>query len=315
MRYWLLAAVSASTAFALFAFTGSLLARLGASILAARVERGAPAARARLLFLLRILPGFCAAIAAFAIALPIFLWFEDTRTTEPINRTLAVVGFLGALLLARSLWRAAAACRATARVVDDWERRGRPLVDVDAPLPAFAIEDPFPVVAVIGMLRPRLFVAERVLRECSPAEVAAMIAHECAHVSARDNLKRLVIRACPSAFGVARRLDRAWNLAAEEAADARAAAGDPRARLNLADALIHVARLAAPRTPPLASAFYLGGSVEARVRCLVDPPVEAARSPWAGIVWPAATLGFALLVLGAAPGLHALMERAIRLLP
>src|SRR4029079_15959248 len=137
--------------------------------------------------------------------------------------------------IGRGLWRAAAAWRSTARVLADWQRRGRPLAEADVPLPAFAIEDPFPAVVVVGVFRPRLFVAERVLRECSRSEVAAMIAHECAHVSAGDKLPRLLIRLSPDVF-MGRRLDRLWSGAAEEGADARAAGDDPGARLDLADA-------------------------------------------------------------------------------
>jgi hypothetical protein len=135
-------------------------------------------------------------------------------------------------------------------------------------------------------------------------------------VSARDNLKRLAIRACPDVFGTPRRLESAWSAAAEEAADARAADGSTATRLDLAQALIRVARLAAPRSPQLASAFYLGGSIDTRVRRLVDPSdAVAAPSPWSRpALAGAAALLIAAVVL-AAPSLHALMEQAVRFLP
>src|SRR5205823_5089341 len=136
-----------------------------------------------------------------------------------------------------------------------------------------------------------------------------------AHVSARDNLKRLLIRACPDVFGAPCALDRAWTAAAEEAADARAAAERPAARLDLAQALIHVARLAVPEVPALVSAFYLGGSIDARVRRLVDLPAEPASAPWPRFALPAAVLLFAAVEITVAPALHALMEQAVRFLP
>jgi Zn-dependent protease with chaperone function len=318
VRYWTLAAVTVLSAYAVFALAGSALGRFGAAALAPRTGRLAPARRARLFFRLRILPGLGAATAAFGIALPIFLWFEDSGTTEAVSRTLGVIAAAGAGLLLHGGWRAASAWRSTARVLAEWERRGRRLeraVDgIDAPVPAFAIDGAFPIVALVGVRRPRLFIAERVLRDCSPEELAVMVAHECAHVSARDNLKRLLIRACPAAFGVAC-LDRAWSAAAEEAADARAAGADPRARLALAEALIHIARLAVPQVPPLASAFYLGGSVDDRVRRLVEPGVERAASRWSRLALPVALAVLAAWIVVAAPALHALMEQAVRLLP
>lgn len=314
MRYWTLAAVSSFSAFALFAVAGSLAARLGARVFLPRSARLGAATRARILFRLRMLPGPGAMAAGFGVALPIFLWFEDAGTTEPVSRTLATIASAGAVLLAAGLWRAAAAWRSTALVLADWRRRARRIDLLGTTLPAYAVEDPFPIVAVVGVLRPRLFVAERVLRECAPDEVAAMVAHECAHVSARDNFRRLLLRACPGVFGVAR-LDRVWSAAAEEAADARAAGLDPAARLSLAEALIHVARLAVPQAPPLASAFYLGGSIDDRVRRLVEPVEDAAASRWSRLVAFAALAVFVAAIVAAAPVVHEMMEQAVRLLP
>src|SRR5690242_20990294 len=48
-----------------------------------------------------------------------------------------------------------------------WEARGRRLEGFDTPLPVFAIDEQFPTVAVVGVTRPALFVAERVLVERS----------------------------------------------------------------------------------------------------------------------------------------------------
>jgi Zn-dependent protease with chaperone function len=314
VRYWVLALVSALSAYALFAVGGSLVARAGAAVLSPGMAGRSPAARARLLFCLRVLPGLASMTAAFGVALPIFLWFEETGTTEPVSRTLGLAAGVGLVLVLRGVWRCAAAWLSTERVLGSWQRRARPLDEFAAPLPAFAIEDAFPIVAVIGVLRPRLFVAERVLRECTPGEIAAMISHECAHVTASDNLKRLCVRACPALFGVAQ-LERLWSAAAEEAADARAAGSDAGARLDLAGALIRVARLAVPQTPPLASAFYLGGSIDDRVRRLVEPSVEGTEARWMRLAFPGLLAVFVLAVVLAAPTLHAVMEQAVRLLP
>ena len=315
MRYWVLAAVSALSAFALFAIAGSRVARAGADFVARFSESTPPATRARRLFFFRVLPGVAAFTAAFAIALPIFLWFEEPGTNEPVSVTLAAAGAFGAFLLLRGVVRAAAAWLATLRVTRDWQRRGRSLAGLDVRLRAFAVDEPFPIVAVAGIVRPRLFVAERVLEECPPAEIAAMVSHECAHVSARDNIKRLIVRACPDVFGVPPGLDQAWSAAAEEAADALAAARTASARFDLAQALIRVARLAAPHAPELASAFYLGGSVDTRVRRLVSPVPAAAPSLAPRLLLAAILPVAAAALVLAAPYLHALMEQAVRVLP
>src|SRR5262249_11427509 len=156
---------------------------------------------------------------------------------------------------AQAVWRGAAGVRATQRLSRRWQAEGR-VVTYDTPFPVVAVDQPFPSVAIVGFLRPVLFMSTRVLREGSPDELRAMVAHERGHHDATDKVKRLVLRMCPSIPGRASRLDEAWQRAAEEAADA-AAASVPEQALSLAQALVRVARLAtsAPAAAPV-SAFY-----------------------------------------------------------
>jgi beta-lactamase regulating signal transducer with metallopeptidase domain len=144
-----------------------------------------------------------------------------------------------------------------------------------------------------------------------------MVRHECAHVGGRDNLKRLLVLVSPAIALAA--LERAWTQAVEEAADAAAAAARPGLGLELAHALIHVARLApVPHAPELASAFYRGGSIESRVRRLVaDESAEANRvARPIGCVMALSMLGLlAAAVVLAAPALHQAMESFVSLLP
>lgn len=232
-------------------------------------------------------------------------------------RTLALLAAAGAVLVARSALAAVGAWRATARVRREWEARGRPLQGFETRLPLFAIDEPFPTVAVVGVARPALFISERVLRECTTDEIEAMLRHETAHVTVRDNLKRFVIRACPDVLGRESALDRAWSRAAEEAADAAAIAGRPATAVELAQALIRVARLApACNTPALASAFYLGGSIEARIRHLLAPTVATeAPTPLGCVLLGGGALAAAILVIAGGPMIHQALEVLVRGLP
>ena len=315
MTFWLLTAAVTFCVFAAIVTIGSIVVGLAAPSIARRQEGYSPAARAAGLFRLRMMPGSLAAAIAFAIVLPTFFAYEPRETDESVPATVSLLACIGAGLLLRGLWRAISAWRATRRVVLDWQRRGRRLEHFDTPLPVFAIEEAFPTVAVIGVARPALFIAERVLRECPDDEVRAMLHHECAHVAKRDNLKRFLMRACPDFLGAD--LDRAWARAAEEAADAAVVAGDPGFAVELAQALIHVARLApAPQTPVLASAFYLGGSIESRVRRLVQPEPERDVHFRAGRTVAAATaLATLAAVFAAAPTVHRAIEVIIHSLP
>ena len=323
MTFWIFAAAITFSSFAVAATITSLLVGAVAPMVACRLERYAPASRAALLFRMRILPAAVAGLCSVGIALPIYLWFEPRDTDETLARTLVIAAAVGVSLLLRGAWRAVRAWRATRVVLRDWHQRGRRVHTVDAPIPVFAIEESFPTVAVVGFSRPVMFIAERVLRECTAEEVRAMMLHECAHVAERDNLKRFLIRACPDFLRVGSALDRAWAHATEEAADARAVAGHPGFALALAHALIRVARLAPrPATPELASAFYLGGSIESRVRRLVEPAEVADPNSASGFARPLGcvmactlTCAFAALVVFAAPAVHQLMETVVRLLP
>lgn len=315
MTFWLLTAAVTFCVFAAVAAIGSMVVAVAAPSIARRLEGYSPAACAAGLFRLRMLPAALAAAVAFAIVLPTFLAYEPRDTDESVPATVSLLAVLGAGLLLRGFWRAVSAWRATRRVVREWQRGGRRLEQFDAPLPVFAVEEAFPTVAVVGVARPALFIAERVLRECPEDEVRAMLQHECAHVAKRDNLKRFLMRACPDLLGAD--LDRAWARAAEEAADAAVVAGDPGFAVELAQALIHVARLApAPKAPVLASAFYLGGSIESRVRRLVQPEPERDTHPYAGRAIAIATAVAApAAVFATAPAVHRAIETIVHALP
>ena len=315
MTFWLLTAAVALGVFAALAAIGSLAVSLAVPAVTRRYDRYAPAACAAGLFRLRMLPAAVAAFVAFAIVLPVFFAYEPRQTDEPVPALLGGLALVGAGLLFRGAWRASAAWRATRRVARDWHRRGRRLQTFDSPLPVYAIEEAFPTVAVIGVARPALFIAERVLRECPDDEVRAMLHHECAHVAKRDNLKRFLMRACPDFLGAD--LDRAWARAAEEAADAAVVEAAPAYALELAQALIHVARLApSPEAPALASAFYVGGSIESRVRRLVQPaPARQARLPVARAVAVTAALAGAGMAAATGPALHRVVETLVHSLP
>jgi hypothetical protein len=308
----------ALASFAVVATLTSLLIDAATPRLARRIARYVPAARAAFLFRLRVLPAAFALVCAFGISLPIFLYFEPQDAEERFARTLLLVAAAGAAILVRGAWRAGTGWRATGALMRGWQVSGRRLHAFDAPMPAFAIDGVFPTVAGVGFSHPGLFIAVRVLRECTHDEVRAMVRHECAHKTCRDILKRFLIRACPDVLRRSSALDRAWTNAAEEAADARAAGGDPAFALDLAQALIRVARLA-PRASTLevASAFYLGGSIESRVRQLVEPAerLPDPSRPLGCVMACATAFGVAGLLTFAAPAIHQLMEAAVRFLP
>jgi hypothetical protein len=315
--YWQLAAAITFASFAAIVCVMSLASRLTAPAIARRVEEWTPVSRAAGLFVLRVLPYATGLVAAFGVVLPMFLWFEPSDTQESLAATLAIAAAAGALWLAHGACRGLIAWRATRLLARRWRAGGRRLETFDVSVPVFAIDETYPLVAVVGFRWPELFISRRVLDACPPDEVRAMVLHECAHISAADNIKRLVLRACPDLWPATPALETLWARAAEEAADAAAAASRPALRIDLAQALVRVARLATGAHRPLpASAFYLGGSIESRVKRLLDPAEPETRG---GLPVPVLSAVFALgavLTLTAfAPAVHNVIEAIVRFLP
>ena len=150
-----------------------------------------------------------------------------------------------------------------------------------------------------------------------------MVAHELSHLEARDNLKRLLLRAAPDPlafFATGARLRRAFEEAAEAAADASAARRV--SPLGLAQALMAVAALVPPgqRLELSVATVHREGSLAARVRALLRAHDRggsvSGSGPWplreAGVV---ALAVFFLLVVGSStlPVVHRVLEGLVHL--
>lgn len=244
-----------------------------------------------------------------------FARYEPVHEAEEVGAVLAVLAAAGAWALTMAAVRGWTSVRATWRLAQAWRRIGVPAQVPGWQGRAWVIQSRFPVVAVVGLGRGELYVAEDVVRTCSPDEIAAIAAHERAHVSGRDNLTRVLFALAPAAGRAADVVERAWAATAEEMADLHArAAGNG---VTLAQALTKVARLAlgaaAPIPGPAAvSAFIGGGDFEGRVRRLLEPAQSPGRAllglPLAALV-PMA-LAAAIFAL---PEVHEVTEVLIRL--
>ena len=281
--------LGASLALAAF-FATDVVASLVAMIVwrAARGDLDRVGARARAggLFLLRVFPAAAASILVAGVFAPAFWRFEPRETGEMVGASLLAIAFVSAGLILGGLRRGWQASRATRRVVRGWSEGARPLVLPGVAIPAYAIRAEFPVVSLVGILRPRLFVSERVLQACTAEELAVMVRHECGHLASRDNLKRLVLRLCPNPLPLVSpcgELERHWQEACEEAADDYAARASAPSALALANALVRVARMAPARRAATAMLtwLYSGDSIERRVKRLVaSSPRGDSRATW-----------------------------------
>jgi Zn-dependent protease with chaperone function len=272
--------------------------------------------RATLLFLTRLLPTAAGVLGALGALVTNFLT-EPQASSARLGITLVLLAAVAALMLAAAVARAILLWLATRRVLRRWLRDATPIHLPGSPVPAYSLPAAFPIVAVVGILSPRLFIAESILRSCTPSELAAILAHETSHVRRRDNLCRGLMATAPDLLHlvpVGRRLSAAWHRAIERRADAAVHQLGTYGPIHLAQALVRVARLAtAPVQPPLpASALYGGGDIESRVRHLIDPAVR----PSVRLPRPALALMAAMLVSTASFGAaQTAMDLAIRHLP
>jgi len=226
----------------------------------------------------RTLPLVAALVVVALFTIPSFLRFEPRWDDEPIGIAALALASAGAAILVFGIVKALLAWIQTSRSVSSWVADSRTL-NLEATVPAFQTPESAPLLAVAGLCRPKLLVSGCARRLLDPGELDVAIRHELAHVRSRDNLKKLLLRAC--AFPFLDALDRAWLEAAEINADDEAVR-DERSALDLASALLKVSRLA-PRVrgPELAMDLVSGapGAVTARVERLLSwtPQVRPQR--------------------------------------
>jgi len=235
-----------------------------------------PAVRARRLAWLRAVPALAAGILTALIAVPAFVRFEPYHESEPVGPALVALALAALAQLAASAWLAAATTIRTRTVARHWLRASEPLhVNPPAGVPAYTIDSPAPVVALVGVFAPTLVAARSVVATCSTDELVRIVAHERGHVQAHDNLKRWLMHCAPDALRwtpVHGEMAAAWHDAAEDAADDVATGGDAGARMDLAALLLKMARLTSPPSWPAAtvSPFVERDGLERRVRRLLS---------------------------------------------
>jgi Zn-dependent protease with chaperone function len=284
-----------------------------------RPAPASPQDRASFLLRIRLLP-LVASLLWSGLATISFFLFESRRSDEQTGVVLELLAVAGGALLLSAAVRLLVTLARHRRVVRGWFAAAEPVALAGMSIPAVAVDSVFPIVAVVGIFRPTLVIARNVLDACTAEELAAILAHECRHISRGDNLRRTLLIALPDPLGwlaVGRAIDSAWHDATEEVADE--APGQDRGeagRVALASALIRVAKMV-PAGQPLAeipaSALYRGEPLEQRVRRLLDPIPPRPRAPrhyqWLAL---AGVIALSLVLLGP---IHDLLEVAVTFLP
>lgn len=229
-----------------------------------------PAASANLLFTIRALPLLLAFLVTFGFVLPAFLMFEPRSTGELMSRPLLVLAALGALVLLVMGIRGLRLAWATMLAQREWRIASRELHVHGIDAPVYRVAGSSALLAVSGVLRPRIFIGGAVADSLTPGELYAALIHEIAHVRSLDNLKQFLLRMTRLPLWT----DIDWINISEIAAD-EAALAQGASVLDLSVALIKVGRLSHARPMDRIVASHLlpvvtGSSMEMRVTHLQE---------------------------------------------
>ncbi|MGB7187239.1 MAG: M56 family metallopeptidase [Candidatus Acidiferrales bacterium] len=282
-----------------------------------------PRSGVRFLLALRLLPVTLAAFVVAGLCVPSYLWLETNEATERVGLACCAMALLGVLVCASSLARSVRALFLSARQARRCKREGRSDRESDS-VPVTVMNSDAPVLALAGLIRPRVIVSRAVLQTLSREELEAALEHEHAHRKSQDNLKRLLLFLAPDILPFSRaftRLNQYWARLIEWAADDEATEGDSARSVALAAALVRMARIgSAAAVSPLASSF-LGNDRElsARVdRLLGFAPIRrnVSRRTRAVLTTAAAlamTLALAAMIRPATfLSVHHLLEQLLR---
>ncbi len=222
---------------------------------------------ARLFFLLRMTPFISASLFTLLFTLPSFLLLEPRSTSEAVGTAPTILALICLMLLAAGIARALSVQRRTSRALEKWLQGSK--VVSDSPVPILQTGNDAPALTVAGVRDVKVLVSEAAAAALNSAELRPAIRHELAHVSAHDNLKKLLFRLAlfPGMGG----LEHAWSDAAELAAD-DAAVDSLQDALDLAAALIKISRLEAAPAAALATTGLLHSSkaLSQRVKRLIS---------------------------------------------
>jgi Zn-dependent protease with chaperone function len=287
------AALTTVVAFASFALFNGIASIVAAAVWRVVLRRRATtraAQRAQTLIRLRLFPTLAAVAITSLVVLPAFAIYEPETSSENAGPVVTILAAVGALQLAVSIAIAATASRRTRAVARRWLRGSLPLsVNPPAGVPAYVIESPAPIVALIGVFKPTLVAARKVIDACSTDELTTIVAHERGHLHSRDNLKRWLMACAPDALRWTRvhgEIAAAWHNAAEDAADDAATGAGASARVELAALIVKIARLSSVPAAQLAtvSPFVEPATLNRRVRRLLDehtgPGNPPSTTPW-----------------------------------
>ena len=322
--FWRLLVLCASVFFVVHTISAIIL-RLFVPTITRFINRLRARSAAQFLLAVRLAPAAFSIFSVLALCIPSYLSFEPGATSEEVGWLSIAAALLAVTALAISFARATRAVFSTSMYEKFCVKSGAQVRSQAVSASITVIDDTSPVIAMVGVFRPRFVISRGVIDTLAPDELDCALRHERAHRISWDNFKRLLLLLAPDVLPFFSRsfatLDRAWITFSEWAADDAAVAGDPERSLSLAGALVRVARMAAPpRLSPICTELVSGASaclnqdLSARVYRLLHVSRPEIVRPLRSAVWTASlvVISVATLVVALRPdtlhSIHKLLE-------
>src|SRR5208283_4375503 len=159
-----------------------------------------PRQSSRLLFALRLLPAAATSFLVASFCVPSYILLEPNVASERVGVTCLLAAAMGAAVWAVSLLRGITSVVRTERYVCQCRRETRAGEIVQNGEAVLVVDRATAVMAIAGVVNPRLVVSQTVLDALSDAHWEAAFRHEAVHRSSRDNLKKLLFLVSPDAL-------------------------------------------------------------------------------------------------------------------
>jgi hypothetical protein len=238
----------------------AILVWIGAPAAFRVAQHSKPGFAAKFLFLFRMFPFALTLFVVLGFCIPSYLWLEPLASGEKVGFACLAAAAMGLIVWLLSVFRVGFSLLRTSRYMSSCQRNGQEVTVDGEAAPVLVLKRDAPVMAVAGLVRPKLIVSRGVLHKLTPEQREAAFRHEQAHQASRDNLKRFLCLLAPDALPFIsgfRKIERQWSRYTEWAADDHAVAGDSRRALSLAAALVSVAKMGVDHQPAyLLSSLY-----------------------------------------------------------
>ena len=237
--------------------------------------------RAKFIFAFRLLPFVLSVSLLLFLFIPSFVIHEKENPEEFVSFRLSVLAFVALAVLVFAFLRALLSLLKTQILVSKWMREENRLNLGYTKTPVYKIENQYPMIAVFGLFKHKIFIDSRVFEILNDEEIEAVIAHEQAHINSLDNLKRFALNFCRNltVLPFFKNIETAWDNSSEAAAD-EFASQDKRTRpLDLASALVKLAReLSNTPTQKFVMASYISSEAHAPVAWRIERLISLANN-------------------------------------